>query len=131
MENQDHPRILVVDNNVRQAVVVIHALTGAGYDVIDCADSLGGLIALEEQSPALVILAWGMPFVGGRIFLDVVRIGLPNPPPVVVLADVQVDAAEIWRAGASACLETPPDRDALLHTVRRLLDERRLQLRTG
>ena len=75
-------RILVVDDS-EGAAAVSDALTAVGYLVSRTARGLAGLVAVEEEAPALIILWWAMPFIDGRIFLTALRSGLTAPPPVV------------------------------------------------
>ncbi len=131
MESETRPRILLVDHDTRQAAGVSRALTGSGYDVTPCDDSLDALLKLDEDGAALVILNWDMPFVDGAIFMHALRVGMPTPPPVVVLAGMSVAAEAVWEAGAAACFETPPDIDALLHAVRELLEGKNLASADG
>ena len=121
MMGEQFQRIVVVDEAGPQAATIMSALRQAGYQVVHCTDSLSGLITLEEQRPDLVILNWGMPFVDGPIFLQVLRIGLPTPPPVVVLTapNVPMDAAR--QAGVAARLPDPVDPTALVQIVCALL----------
>ena len=124
MTTERSQRIVVVDETGPQATTITSALRQAGYQVVHCTDSLSGLITLEEQRPDLVVLNWRMPFVDGAIFLQVLRIGLPTPPPVVVLAAPAVPVEVTRQAGAAARLPDLVDPPALVQTVRALLAAR-------
>lgn len=57
--------ILVVDDDAAEAAAAVQALRASGYQAIVRTDGLTGLIAVEEAHPALVLLAWGLPFLTG------------------------------------------------------------------
>jgi DNA-binding response OmpR family regulator len=113
-------RILVVDDS-EGAAAVSDALTAVGYLVSRTAGGLAGLVAVEEEAPALVILTWAMPFIDGRIFLAALRSGLTTPPPVLALVRPPDDPIPAQEAGAATVLRTPVDRGTLLREVQRLL----------
>ncbi len=116
-------RILVVTSDVAQAADLRAALTSAGYAVTVRGDSLEGLIAVEKEAPALVVLDWAMPFIDGAIFVHALRAGLPHPPPVVALARLDVDPAGVRDAGATEVLHAPPDSQEVVRAVRRILND--------
>lgn len=120
MANEVQRRILVVDNG-DYAATVADALTAVGYVVSRTPRGLAGLVAVEEEEPALIVLSWGMPFIDGRVFLAALRAGLPMPPPVVALVDPSDDPALVREAGAHAVLSKPVDTRSLVDEVGRLL----------
>lgn len=120
MTEHNQRRILVVDDS-EGAADVSDALTAVGYSVSRTARGLAGLVAVEEEAPALVILLWAMPFIDGRIFLTALRSGLTTPPPVLALINPSDDPILAREAGAETVLPTPVDSRALLREVRRLL----------
>ena len=115
--------LLLVTSAQEQATAFREALTVGGYTVLWLADSLSALIAVEDAPPALVILDWTMPFIPGHIFVEAVRTGLPQPPPVVVLLDgsTATAAEEVLAAGAQACLRMPVAPAILVQLVGELL----------
>ena len=115
--------LLVVDDDPAEAALIADALTAAGYTVITRPDGLRGLLAVEDQPPALIILDWALPFLTGEIFLYALRTGLPRPPPVVVLADHVDEVVAMQAAGTHTVLLRPVDPAILLSTVQRLLQE--------
>ncbi len=117
-------RILVVTGDAAAAADLKAALTAAGYAVLLRADSLDGLIAVENESPALVVLDWAMPFIDGAIFVHALRAGLRHPPPVVAFAGPGTDPAHVRDAGAAAVLAAPPKAGDIVAAVRRVLHER-------
>ena len=116
-------RILVIDDDQEQANRMAARLMAAGYHVTCATDSLEGLVAVEDESPDLVILDWAMPFITGAIILKVMRTGLKRPPPVIAVIGSDVNPDEILAAGAGACLYAPPDLGAIPRLVGALLTE--------
>ena len=109
--------VLIVDDDVHQAAAISAALHAAGYRAQHRTDSLAGLVAVEEEVPAVVILDWGLPFVDGAIFLSALRPGLPALPPVIALVDETADPNQVRQLGAHAALRTPPNLTQLLGAV--------------
>ena len=114
-------RVLIVDDDVDRATRLATALAGVGYAVSLRDNSLEGLVAVEDEQPALVILDWGLPFIDATTFLHALRAGLPIPPPVVALLDAATDPAAAARAGARASLHTAADPNEIVQLVRALL----------
>ncbi len=113
-------RILIVAADAVQATALSRALTAAGYAVSHRRDGFAGLIAVEQEQPALVVLTWDLPFITGAIFLQALRAGLDRPPPVVALGAAEV-AGYGHPPGVAAALPLPVDGAALVRVVRALL----------
>ncbi len=90
-----YPRVLVVDWDEGEARALAAALAAAGWAVSVRLNSLDGLVAVEDERPALVVLRWDMPHIDGDVFVRAVAAGLPAPPPILALA-------------AAAVVEAPP-----------------------
>ena len=117
------PLVLVVDGDATRAAGIAQALAAAGYRVTVRTESLEGLIAVEKERPDLIVLEWGMPFIGGDIFLYALRAGLTQPPPVVAIGDAEVSREGVLDAGASAYLPGTPLPGELIEVVSALLAE--------
>ena len=115
----DAPRILVVTHDADRGAVLEATLRAAGYRVDWRRDALQGLVAAEELVLALIVLDWALPYVSGAVFLEVLRVGLAPPPPVIVLAGTDPDAPRT--AGARAVLAPTDGPAAVLQVVRALL----------
>ncbi len=113
-------RILIVDDDAVQAAAIIRVLTAAGYAVSHRRDGFAGLIAVEQEQPALVVLDWTLPFITGEIFLHALQAGLDRPLPVVALLPADV-AGYLQPAGVAAGLPTPVDGATLVRVVREVL----------
>ena len=115
-------RVLVVDDDAAQTAAVVRALTAAGYAVSRRADGIDGLLAVEAEQPALVVLDWALPFIDGPIFTHALRTGMPAPPPVIALVGADADATAVCAAGAFACVPVPVVPTMLVRVVREALD---------
>lgn len=115
--------ILVVDDHAARSETIVRTLEAAGFRVSVRADSLEGLIAVEVERPRLIVLHWGMPFIGGEIFVYALKAGLPEPPPVIAIAGPDTDRDAVFRAGADILLPVVPDAEELLSAVRGLIGE--------
>ncbi len=114
-------RVLIVVADATVAMRLAIALETVGYEVIVTTDGLDGLVAIEEEHPALVVLDWALPFIDGPIFLHALQAGLPAPPPVLALLDTTTDPAQAQQVGARASLVPSTDTDQLVQLVHTLL----------
>lgn len=109
--------ILVVDDNLVDAVKVVQALHFLGDRVTLCLDGADALLETEYAHFDLVILDWRMPQVSGRDFLRSVNLdrGLQDPPLRVVVHSGEVipsddfppasdrfDIVGVWRKSLTA-----------------------------
>ena len=114
-------RILVVMRERERAGAIAHALAGDGHGVSCTTDSMEGLILLEDEPPDLLILDWEMPHITGAIFLGAMVAGMKEPPPVLVLAEEDVDRTDVRRVGATLCLDIQADLSTIRSRARALL----------
>ena len=114
--------ILLVDDDTSQAAAAVPALTTAGDRLGYQPDEVDRLVALEDERQDLVILDWDLPHLTGEIFLYAIFAGMDTPPPVIALARDETNREVVLDAGARAGLAAPPDAQALVQTVRTLLD---------
>ena len=121
MGTSDRAAILVVDDDVDETASMAETLGLAGYRVLIRKDGLTGLVAVEEQQPALIVLDWDLAFLTGEIFLYALGVGLPVPPTTIVLLTDGADAAAAHAAGARVSLVRPVDTGRLVREVRTIL----------
>jgi response regulator RpfG family c-di-GMP phosphodiesterase len=81
------PLILIVDHDATRSCALSVTLQAAGYAVATAVNGFDGLRALARSRPALVLVAWNLPFIDGAIFIEAVRAGLAQPPPIIALID--------------------------------------------
>jgi CheY-like chemotaxis protein len=120
------PLILIVDDDedIRQTLGLLLELQGfrteCAFDGIDAIEKLR-----DHVSADLILLDLMMPRLDGVALAGELRV-LPatrNVPIILLSGDSA--AAEIGASlGVAACLTKPVDLDALLLTIRRVLDER-------
>jgi two-component system cell cycle sensor histidine kinase/response regulator CckA len=120
-----HETILLVDDEEAILEVVRDVLEQNGYNVLT-ADSGEGALELFGESPEkvdLVVLDLGMPGMGGDRCLGLLLEQDPKLRVVVVTGYAGGDKrGEVLSAGASGFITKPYRLDALLRTVRQILD---------
>ena len=115
-------RILVVDDEEMDRVLLRSILESAGHELLFASDGEGALKILREEPLDLVITDLAMPNFNGLRFIKEMR-GEDFRHPVVAVsgwAADQLDLAEDY--GADATLLKPIKRDELLDTVSTILD---------
>src|SRR3954466_1276576 len=123
-------RILVVDDEESIREVVSSMLSVANYKCRQAASGLEALALLESgEEFELMLSDLLMPEFGGLQLLERTKEQFPDMPVVMVTAvhDISVALAAI-RNGAYDYLLKPFEREQLLATVRRALENRRLKL---
>ncbi|SFN08954.1 hybrid sensor histidine kinase/response regulator [Thermodesulforhabdus norvegica] len=76
----------------------------------------------SEEKPDLIILDLGLPGMGGRECLNILKTKYPDIPVIVASGYISHDVIKNYRAyGASACLSKPFTVDKLLETIREIL----------
>src|SRR5882757_855100 len=123
-------RILVVDDEETIREIVSSMLTTAGYKCRQAASGLEALALLESgEEFELMLSDLMMAGLDGNGLLEKTKEKFPDMPVVMVTAvhDISVALAAI-RNGAYDYLLKPFEREQLLATVRRALENRRLKL---
>jgi len=123
-------RILVVDDDDSIRGLITSMLSRSGYECRSASSGEGALATLQSDTKyALVLSDLAMGGMDGLALLERVRKLDPQLPIVMVTAvhDISVALAAI-RGGAYDYLLKPFERDQLLATVRRALENRRLKL---
>ncbi len=123
-------RILVVDDEEAIREIVSSMLSSQGYQCLQAASGLEALAILQSgEQFALVLSDLMMAELDGIGLLERTKERYPDMPVVMVTAvhDISVALAAI-RNGAYDYLLKPFEREQLLATVRRALENRRLKL---
>lgn len=111
--------ILIVDDDTSIVDLVVTTLREAGYSVCVAYDGASALLAMELDSPALVLLDLHMPGVGGQ---DVLAqrwwYGLTDVPVVMMTSDAQA-VQRLSAASISEYILKPFTLDTLLTCVSR------------
>jgi len=123
-------RILVVDDDESVRDTISSMLAHAGFECLTVTSGEDAIVALEADSKyALLLSDLAMQGMDGFALLERIRLVHPQMPVVMVTAihDISVALAAI-RSGAYDYLLKPFERDQLLATVRRALENRRLKM---
>ncbi len=119
-------RILLIDDDRNLREVVSYMLEAAGHQVTAAESAAVGLAQFARQRPDLVLTDVRMPGQDGLAVLAAVR---PQGVPVVMLTahGTVRQAVEAMQRGASAYLLKPFEREELVVTVQKALDDERLR----
>jgi cyclic di-GMP phosphodiesterase len=123
-------RILVVDDEETIREIVSSMLAGAQYQSRQAASGKEALALLESgEEFDLVLSDLMMAEMDGNVLLERAKEKFPDVPVVMVttVSDIQV-ALQALRNGAYDYLPKPFEREQLLATVRRALENRRLKM---
>jgi excisionase family DNA binding protein len=117
------PLVLIVDDDDGLRSFLRTNLELDGCEVREAASADEGLIALEEQSPDLILLDVMMPGVDGWEMLRLVRErhGVESIPVVMFSGKADEAEGEAMERGAQAFIGKPFDADRLLASTRQLL----------
>lgn len=114
-------RVLVVEDDEVIRMVVAAELEALGHEVVQAANGVEALAAVERSRPNLILLDMRMPILDGWGFATELRRRHGRVSPIVVMtaaADVRERALEI---GANAWIGKPFDLNALTTLVTREL----------
>jgi len=120
-------RVIIVDDDAANRLVVRAILIGAGLEVSEAADAFAALDRIDREPPHAVLLDIKMPGMDGLGLLDNLR-GRGVDVPIVILTGHgdEFTATKCLAAGADAFLDKPPERAKLLLTVRNAVARGRL-----
>ncbi len=124
----DGAPVLVVEDDERLRALLTEELTDAGFEVQGAASAEEALATLRSFGPELILSDLRLPGVDGMALLEQV-VGLHAAPAFLVLTAFGTvpQAVAALRSGADDFLTKPVDLDHLLISVRRALQNRRLQ----
>jgi DNA-binding NtrC family response regulator len=119
-------RLLLIDDDRNLREVVTFMLEEAGHQVTAAGSAEEGLAQFAREAPDLVLTDVRMPGQDGLAVLAAVR---PHGVPVVILTahGTVRQAVEAMQRGASAYLLKPFEREELVVTVAKALDDERLR----
>jgi len=121
-------RLLVVDDEEPQRVMLGRILRRAGFDVVTAANGVEALAELESAAFDLLLTDQRMPEMDGLELLDRARRLETSPPVVLMTAHGTVSTAvEAMKRGAIDYLTKPFEREELLLVVDKAIRQRRLE----
>jgi DNA-binding response OmpR family regulator len=122
--------ILIVDDDRRTASVLERALRRHGFSVVTAESATEGISKLAETKPELVLLDLVLPDVSGLEALEEINRMSPETKVVIISAFAGIgDVVEAMKLGASDFLVKPFNVDELVSTVKKILEEARLERR--
>ncbi len=122
-------RVLVTTDDLEQAVRINAALEQAGYDTATVSSLDDVRSAVRGKEPDAIVLTGGLHETTAQRLLTAAR---EHAVSTLGLVEPTDDPNEIGRElGLTAWLVKPADAGEVTATVRRLIDRRRLQQRTG
>ena len=108
-------RVLIVDDDDANRLVVRTILTGAGYEVHEAGDAFAALDGIDRDTPHAVLLDIKMPGMDGLGLIENLRRrGVDVPVVVLTGHGDEFTASSCLQAGADAFLDKPPERAKLL-----------------
>jgi len=118
-------RILVVDDSVVVRRLHAYILQGEGFETCEAGNGFEALEALAQAPCALALIDVNMPKMDGLTLTREIRANPDWETMPIVIVSTQQEARDLLKgrqAGANVYLVKPADPDALIDTVRRLLN---------
>ncbi|MGP7961191.1 response regulator transcription factor [Sanguibacter sp. A247] len=101
-------RILVVEDDVDIAALVVHKLRGAGHTVLEAADGESALTLIRAERPDLVVLDWMLPRASGLDVCEAVRADEDLASTRILMLTAKAQEADLERAFAAGADEYLP-----------------------
>jgi two-component system, OmpR family, response regulator BaeR len=119
------PYILLVEDNLQSAEMVIHILTAAGYEIKHFARGLEGAKQARKEVPSLILMDFNLPDIDGRNLVLALKKQLGgNAAPPIVAVTARTGDQEMYIArhfGCDAFISKPFAPDHLLDVVKQCL----------
>ena len=125
---EDHPTILLIEDELQLRDNLQLLLLDAGYQVTAAANGVQGIQQIHEQAFDLVITDLVLPGTDGFQVMDYLRVHSPETVVVAITGYVSAESAiKALRKGAYDYLTKPLDVDLVYNVVARALEKVRLQ----
>ena len=126
------PRLLLVDDDPDMLALLGRWLEQAGLDCSTAASGSEALTQLDIQRPDLVVTDLVMDDMDGMRLLKEIHLHDPVMPVIMLSGQAGIDdAMRAAHLGVSAFLTKPPDRDALIEEIQRVLTDAKLGREDG
>lgn len=119
------PRVLIVDDSPSMLRLVSSTLEDAGHTVVQAADGVEALAALDDIDVDLVIADVNMPNMDGITLVGKLREREKTRLTPILMLTTETDAEkkkEAKRKGATGWLNKPFDEAKMLSTIKRVLE---------
>ena len=121
-------KILIVDDDAEFRSNLTEVLTGAGYQAESAASAQEAIARSEGEEFDIILLDFMMPKMNGIDSLITLRRLRPKTKVIMITAFATVEnAVDAMKRGASDYISKPFKIEALLTTVRRVLEEARFE----
>ena len=117
-------RILIVDDNPTNMKLVAYLVRAHGYEVATASDAETALVAIEEQSPKLILMDVQLPGIDGLELTRRLKADPATKDIIIVAVTAYAMKGDQERALAAGCddyVTKPIDTRALPSTIARLL----------
>jgi signal transduction histidine kinase/CheY-like chemotaxis protein len=124
-------KILYVEDNPENRMLVRAVLEAEGYTVVDAEDGLAGIEAAVREEPALILLDVNLPGIDGYEVVSVIKAfpALASTPVVALTAyAMEGDRQRTLVAGCDGYIQKPIDVDAFPRQVEEFLHGKREQV---
>ena len=115
--------VLTIDDSRTMRDMLMLALQGAGFNVVQAVDGLHGLEVLAESDPQVIITDINMPRMDGFGFIEGVRRSERHRGLPILVLTTESDPAKKDRArqaGATGWIVKPCSPDKLVEAIRRV-----------
>jgi two-component system chemotaxis response regulator CheY len=115
-------KILIVDDSETIRQRVAGALENAGFETLTAKDGVEGLVSVQRETPAMVILDVNMPRMNGLDMLDNLDVKKTGLPVLLLTTEVQPSLmARAKQAGAKGWMVKPVSLERLVDAVRKVV----------
>ncbi|HWP06627.1 MAG TPA: response regulator [Polyangiaceae bacterium] len=115
-------KILIVDDSETIRQRVSGALENAGFETLTAKDGVEGLVSVQQEAPAMVILDVNMPRMNGLDMLDNLDVKTTGLPVLLLTTEVQPSLmARAKQAGAKGWMVKPVSLERLVDAVRKVV----------
>ena len=122
-------KILIVDDDAEFRLNLTEVLTGAGYQTESAASVQEAIARSEAEAFDIILLDFMMPKMNGIDSLLTLRRVRPKTKVIMITAFATVEnAVDAIKKGASDYISKPFKIEALLTTIRRVLEEARFEV---
>jgi CheY-like chemotaxis protein len=122
---QSNKKILIADDTADNRLLVHQTLTPLGFNIIEARNGLEACIAIEQESPDLVLMDIRMPVIGGEEAIRKIKAterGIKIPIIAVSASVFKSEQQDTLNQGADDFLSKPFKRSQLLEIIGRHLN---------